>query len=65
MTRFREKYDICHDTRECCFAVIHGGLRLCKALRETYETDGTCEFCKANINDRTDKKEEEAHEGNR
>ena len=58
MTRSRDIYDRCYDTRACCFAVIRGAHRYCRALRGTDKEDGKCRFCKKNINDRTDKEEE-------
>ena len=36
----------CPDTRECGAALMHGGVRFCKALNEVYKHDGDCPFCK-------------------
>lgn len=57
MTRFRDIYKKCPDNRPCFAVMVRGTERFCKALRETYEKDGQCPFCKKRITDRTDKHE--------
>ena len=37
---------VCEDTRECFGAMVHGGMRFCRALSSTYAEDGQCPFCK-------------------
>lgn len=55
MTRFRDTYKRCPDSRPCFAAKVRGTERFCGILRTVYEKDGECRFCKRRITDRTDK----------
>lgn len=55
MTRFRDTFKQCPDSRPCFAAKIRGTEKFCNILREVYERDGQCRFCKQKITDRSDK----------
>ena len=57
MTKFRETYERCPDSRPCFAAKMRGTERICHALRDIDYKDGQCPYCKQCITDRTDKPE--------
>ena len=40
----------CKDTRPCCFR--NKDTKACRILKEVYEEDGRCPFCKEKISDK-------------
>ena len=51
MSRQFETNPICHDNRKC-FGQMYKrvGFIECRILRETYQNDGECPFCKEEVN---------------
>lgn len=42
--------EICRDTRQCCFR--NRDTKACRILKEVYEKDGHCPFCKEKLSDK-------------
>lgn len=51
MSKQFETNPICHDNRKCFGQMYRrSGFIECRILRETYQNDGECPFCKEEVN---------------